>query len=383
MQPQELVTIEEVTGAQDTKFWSSWNAFVRRFGTNPLYLGGYVEFSMRYPARGWTPTLVVMKAGEKIVGAVGLKTSGVFGARVATNLYPVVHGTDFVVDPEYEKHFVRRVLGFLLDDLRCQFLDLTLPSESLILPLLKETCLSMRLKMVSAPLKDYQVEHTVLQVEGTWDEFERMRGGNFIRHFRKIEHKLGNAGKWRVERLYLDGPNSVSRVAEVEKNSWKEQSRKERGNTKGDPNLPQLFGYWESKAQDGDMPRLWLLVLNDMPIAYAIGAQLNGVAFLCKTSYDHRYANFYPGDYVQNAAIRDQFDSKVISTVDFLTPLSYHRRWTDHRQLRERVVISRTIPVLTDIVNSLSASAKVRQVYRTVVGRTHSTPIRKEVASTP
>lgn len=381
MHLQELLRIEGVTGAQNAEFWSAWNAFVRRFGTSPMHLGGFVEFNMTHPASGWTPRLVVMRTGRRIVGAKLLKTKGVFGARVATDLYPVVYGTEFIVDPEYRRAFVQGTLRFLLGDLRCQFLDLTLPGESPNLPVLKEASLSMRLRMVSAPLKDFQVEHSVLQIASTWDEFEKRRGGNFARHFRKIEHKLDAAGDWRIERLRLDGPGPVSGVVEVEKNSWKEGWRRERGIVGGDPTLPQFFGYRDSTAQDGDIPRLWLLVLNDVPIAYAIGAQLNGVAYLCKTSYDLRFANLYPGDLIQNAAIRDLFESKAVSSIDLLTPLSYHLRWTGYRPRRERMMISRTFPVLTSLVTTLSGSTQVRRVYKRIARPAQPAP--REGASTP
>ena len=65
--------------------------------------------------------------------------------------------------------------------------------------------------------------------------------------------------------------------------------REERG-IPNDFDLGALLEFWESKNPDrADLPRLWLLELDDKPIAYVISLLLNHVAILCKTSYDERY----------------------------------------------------------------------------------------------
>jgi hypothetical protein len=358
--------LEATTTVKDPEdFWTRWNDFVRGFDSNAFHLGGPVEYYMGVSrSEGWTPQLITMTVDGRLVGIAAMKTKGILGARIATFLK--AFGSDFVVDPRYREAFVSNTLRFLLKGLRCQFLDLTFPSESPNLDLLKKICMSLRLRLDASPLDEYYREHSVLQVVGTWDEFRNMRGGNFVRHYGKIERKLTNAGKWRIERLAIDGPDPVDRINAVERNSWKNAWRRERGE-EADSGLESFFGYWKSKSSDRwSLPRLWLLYLNDEPISFVIALQLNGVALLCKTSYDDRYMELYPGDYIQNAVIRDLFNSREVSKIDFLTALAYHRRWTSLRLTRERVTISQSVPLLSPLITTVGRNRYIRTAYHAV-----------------
>lgn len=305
-----------------------------------------------------------MTADGRLVGIAAVKMRGILGARIARFL--TVFGSDFVADPRYRGAFVSNTVRFLMKDVRCQILDLTFPSESPNLDLLKKSCVSLRLELQNSPLGKFYREHTVLQVVGTWDEFRKARGSNFVRHYGKIERKLASAGKWRIERLIIDGPDSVDKINTVERNSWKNAWRKERGIDR-DSGLEPYLSFWKSKSSDRmSLPKLWLLFLDNEPIAYAIVLQLNGIALLCKTSYDDRYGELYPGDYVQNAVIQDLFNSGEVSKIDFLTALDYHRRWTPFRLTRERVTISHGVPLLSPLLMTAGRNRNIRTVYQSL-----------------
>jgi len=363
------LSVEVVTKPDSPEFWSGWNNLVRKYGSNPFLLQGFVEYYSRASSLGrWTPQLILLKAKGDLLGAVALKTRGHFGVRTSTQLLPGVYGTDFVSNPDYLEELVLGTLKLVFGKLRCQFLDLTLPTESRSLTLLTKTCDGLGLKLEASPLKWHHREHSVLRVEGTWDEYRKGRGGNFVRHFRKIEGKLTISGEWQIERLVADGPEAAAKVSVVENNSWKVDWRNAR-RIKEDPDLKAFLEFWRfNPHEETDCPRVWLLELNGEPIAYTISLQLNGIAMLCKTSYDARYAKLYPGEYVQNAAIRDLFRPHEVSSIDFLTPLPYHRRWTTERLTRERVGVSRTVPILTDLATALERNRLFMSTYKSLRG---------------
>jgi len=359
-----MESFQAIDADESREFWGSVNSFVRRFGTTPFYFGGFAESYMDASRHvGWTPQLIVGKVDGRLAGVAALQTRGLFGGRTASSIFPRNYGTDFVVDPEYRELFIHNALRFLFEKLRCQYLDLIMPSESPNLELLRQTSGSLGLHFMKAPLGREFREHSVIEVTGSWDEFKSARGRKFVQRYREIERLLSKAGNWSTERMLLDGPEAVQMIETIEGNSWKDAWRKERGLT-SDPNLPAFFAYWQLRSSVGGyLPELYLLKLNGQPIAYNIVMKLNGVAVLCKTSFDRRYAKASPGEYVQNAAIKDLFESGKIFKIDFLTALEYLHRWTSLHYTRERAIVSRTVPLLSVMVKILKKSKFVRNAY--------------------
>ena len=371
MGPPRLECFSSIPADREYQFWRRWNEFVQSFGTNAFYLGGFIDHYMKAYLKdsrrsGWTPKLFVMGVEGMLVGGAALNVRGVYGERTATLLLPKAYGADFVVDPEYREVFVSSVLEFLFKKAKCQFLDLTLPCESPNVGIIQERCRALGYEVNNAPLREDLREHSVIEVNGTWEDFKSSRGSGFVRRYKEIEQLLSKAGNWRTRQVPLDGPGPVEIIDTIERNSWKDGWRRERG-IASDPNLPAFFAYWKLKSSlPGYYPSLYLLELNGEPIAHTIMMKLNGVALLRKTSFDQRYAKLSPGEYVQNAAIQDAFNSGEVSMIDFLTALPYLRRWTAKRLPRERVTASRSVPVLTSAVKTLEKSSLLRSTYKTL-----------------
>jgi len=360
----EIKSFQTIEAGESQEFWDTWNGFVRRFGTTPFYFGGFVETYMDASRRlGWTPQIIVVKTQGKLAGVAALQTRGVLGNRTAASIFPRNYGTDFAIDPRERELFIRSTLRFLFEKLRCQYLDLIMPTESPNLELMRQFSSCMGLEFTIAPLGKEYAEHSVIEVTGTWDEFKSSRGRKFVQRYREIERLLSRSGSWATERTLLDRPEAVRMVETIEGNSWKDAWRRERG-IESDPNLPAFFAYWKLKSTVGGyLPELYILKLSGQPIAYTIVMKLNGVAFLCKTSFDRRYGRASPGEYIQNVAVQDLFESQEVVRIDFLTALDYLNRWTALHYIRERTMISRTVPLLSGVVKTLKKSSLVRNAY--------------------
>ena len=365
--PLKMDSFQAVGSSESSAFWADWNSLVRQHGTNGFYFGGFVECYMSAARRvGWTPQLIVGRSDGRLVGVAALQTRGIYGARTATSAFPRNYSTDFVVDPRHREDFIRGALKFVFEKLKCQHIDLIVPGESPNLGLLRQSSGALGLRFGVAPLRKEFTEHSVIEVSGTWDEFKSAKGKKFFSRYREIERLLNKSGDWTTARIPLDGPGPVEMVETVERNSWKDAWRKERG-VLHDANLPAIFAYWRLKSSAGGyLPDLYLLKLNGEPIAYTIVLQLNGVALVCKTSFDNRYAKASPGEYVQNVALQDLFESGRVVRIDFLTALAYLSRWTSLRYRRERVTVTRTVPLLSAVVDTLGRSSIVRGGYNAV-----------------
>ena len=334
------MSLKVITDANEfDKIQPSWDEFVVKTGTNWHFLGEVVRAQMaRCRSQGGIPLVVLGLTEGHVVGVCAFEMRHRLGLRYSNFLLPTVLSPDFLVEPEYHQSLVEESLDFLLRRMRCRVVTLDFPTGSPQEAASKAYFAENGLRSTSKKLG----KHSVLLVDGIWKDFERRRGSNFRNHFKKIESKLTERGPWRIVQAKANSAECITKIATVESHSWKHEGTGERslGLADLDPTLLDYTSYHGSQLTDQLCPRVWFLELQDTPIAFAIAAEINGVACLAKTSYDSRYRNLYPGEYVQNAVIRSLLDSKLVFRIDFMTFLPYHRRWTSSWEDRETLRIS-------------------------------------------
>jgi hypothetical protein len=315
---------------------SSWDELAKT-GTNWHMLGDFVRNMMLYSeSRGQIPIVVLEMINGHAVGICAFVAQRRYGFRVARFLLPAEYSPDFIVAPGHREAFVADSLEVLFERMKCQIAFLSLPGGSPQGVAVNRYCRRKGLKLA----REVSSRHSVIMVDQGWKEFEMQQGGEFRRHFRKIEGKLTRSGAWTTVQAKANGAESVKKIEAVETYSWKHQDRR-----KKKPILAGLRGYItypNSRSLDHLTPDVFFLELNGAPIAYAIVCKIDGVAYIAKTSYDNRYLHFYPGQYVQHTAIRSLFDAKRVSRIDFMTDLPYHRKWTSLREPREIFRISQS-----------------------------------------
>jgi hypothetical protein len=329
----DLNELHEIEGA--------WNVSISKCSRNPFLLSGFVkQFMESNRSRGWTPLLLVISTDNKIIGISPLKTKKKFGVRFAKFLPKSSFSPDFIGDDQYKEIYIAHTLDFLFKTLHCQFVDLTLPAESPNLRTIKQKCQANRTHFFTTS----GIGHRILPIECTWAEFEKFRGGNFRRKFKKIEQHLDSIGLWRITCIEKENEEMdiTKKVLDVERMSWKEGRRTQRG-IKIDPDLMMVWAgsQYMAKTEPDFKWSVWLLELNDQTLAYLLACQYKEVAYFTKTSYDGRYKRFTPGIYICNAAIRELFNKHRIRKVDFLTDLPFMETWTSLCSPRVRIVMSR------------------------------------------
>jgi hypothetical protein len=211
--------------------------------------------------------------------------------------------------------------------------------------------------------------HRVIHIRSTWQDFEKNKGGNFRRKFRKIEHNLDKIGAWKIICANRNeiGAEILTKILEVEKESWKETHRAKKGAKVDDV----LMAIWEGLINSAQVqPNLdwnvWFLELAGHPIAYTLVIFYAGVAYITKTSYNARYRRFYPGIYINQAAIRQLWDTKNIRLIDFLTDLQFMETWTDDVEGCTKVVISKN-PLLPLLLGSFLLNENAKKTFGPVI----------------
>lgn len=135
----------------------------------------------------------------------------------------------------------------------------------------------------------------VVDILHDWDRYQQSWSGNHRSAVRRSYKKLCQAGEVRTERFSsIDDPleELLLTAFEIEDRSWKGEAGTSVLQT------PGMFEYIVAEAQQ--MARaghldLWLLYLDDQPLAFEYCHTAKGVCFSHKIGYDAEYARFGPG----------------------------------------------------------------------------------------
>lgn len=322
------------------KVEGNWNILIKKCGKNPLCLSGFIKQFMQFNrSRGWTPLILVISTGDTIMGISPLTTKKILGVRFVKFLSGFRVSSSFIVDNQYQEICMAYTLYFLFRILRCQFVELTLPAESPILPILKQNCKTESIYFSAKPTKG----HCVIPIRFTWDEFIKLKNHSFRSDLKRMQSNLDRAGSWKITCIRNGDKESdaLEKICKVEKTSWKEAWRTQMG-TKMDEDLLMIWNgaQYMATVEPNFEWRVWFLELNGQTLAYSLVLQYKDTAFIIKTSYNVQYKRFYPGIYVNNATIRELFNEGHVGNIDFLTDLSFMRTWTSACLPRVRVMMS-------------------------------------------
>jgi hypothetical protein len=325
----------------------AWNELVGQSCENPFMLSSFVlQIIKSSCSENNSPLIPVFLCKNRIIGIAPFMSKKTLGVRSVKFVNKSDVTPDLIVDNQYREILIAQMLDFLFTNLKCKFVELSLPVESPNLQIIREQC---KVKGINFRLSP-EMGHRILPVTCSWGEFESARGKNFRQQFRKIERKLDQAGKWQV--LCVDGDEgtvAVEKILDVEKRSWKQTWRMQKGEDADE----DLVAFIEASKRAAAIEpafkwKVWFLEFNSQTVAYLLVLQYRGVAYLTKTSYDQQYKGFYPGQYLRKIAICKLFNERQVKTIDFLTDLPHHLTWTPVCKRRVRITMAKgVIPILT------------------------------------
>jgi hypothetical protein len=231
---------------------------------------------------------------------------------------------------------------YIFQNLSCKFAILEISAESENQNLLDQVCESNNLSIHQ--IKGAHLNHRVIEVDRTWDEFQKSRGKDFRVEFRSLERKLSAASNFRTL-MFENTENeddSLKNIMQVEDGSWKQNWRRSH-NSSFDVGLLNL---WEGSSlvirTNLDFRRkVWFLELNGQVIAYSLVIEYGETGYVAKTSFNNSCRNLNPGIYIFNEAVRGLFNSPTIKKIDFMTNLSFMKKWSSIELERTKFVISK------------------------------------------
>jgi hypothetical protein len=352
-----------------------WDSLVDECNMNPFLLSYFLKsFIPLNKANGWNMWAVTVSENMRLLGIIPLMIKKTYGFRVASFILRPDFSPDFIIRNEKASSYVHFGIDYIINHISCHLLILDFSIRSRHLENLKQECDKAGIHYSVVP----EMGHRILPVRLTWRDFEKSKGGNFRRKFRKIEHNLDKIGLWKiVSNSKKDASTQVlSKMLKVEKESWKEAWREKKGSIKDDV----LLAIWdglnsENKVQSDVDWNVWFLEIDGHPIAYTLVVVYSGIAYITKTSYNARYRRFYPGIYVNHVAIRQLWDTKNIKLIDFLTDLQFMETWTDSVEERSKLFISKHLLLPLLLGSFLRARARMSKDLKPIIeniGRIYS-----------
>ena len=353
-------TIEVITDSKEfLKIEHLWNLLVDESFASPFLLSGFVKQSMDSSnPNDWSPLLLMFSVNGHVVGFAPLAIKTKFGIRSVKFLFDFTYHPDFIVPDQHRELFIEHILDFLFKNLNCKFLDFSLHANSPNLPILKRYCRHQKINFSIAR----EMGNNVIQINGDWTQYESLRGRNFKKQFRRLKNCFDHAGSWKIVCTQGNNPVEViQRILDVERLSWKEKCRALRSETL-DPSL--MFDLEAAQHTARIEPsftwKVYFLNLNERILAYVLVFQYKETAFLVKTSYDERYKKLSPGSFLQYFVVREFFGTMAVKSIDFVTDLEYHRRWTSTCLPRIRIMIANgTLPTIWKRMSEYSHLSKI------------------------
>lgn len=329
-----------------------WNDLVGNSCKNPFLLSRFVsEFIESYP-KNWAPLILVISLNQTIIGIAPFMIRQKFGVRSVKASNPL-WCSGFIINSQFRRICITSILDFLFKTLKCKYIEFTLPCDSLNFRSLLHQCTVHKIHVKTFP----KMGRTVIPIRYTWSEFLAGRGTKYRAKMRRIERNLTKLGSWKT--VYADGnkqPEAIKKIFEIEKNSWKDEWRTQTGQSNDESLMTLLSASQHLSKEPKFKLNISYLELDGKAIAYCTAIEYCDVAFIVKTSYDKQYKKFYPGIFIQNALIRELFNSGKIKQIDFLSDLSYLRTWSNECILRNGIILANGI-----------LPATMQFIYKTVI----------------
>ena len=182
-----------------------------------------------------------------------------------------------------------------------------------------------------------------IPLQGGFDTYLKERSGNTRSSIKRLGKKLYASGDVKIVRYHdnYDPKITFQTIRLIEDRSWKHKN----GTGITSTETQRVF-YQELCRQEfaeGRL-RLWVLHLNERPIAYELGIVSEGRYYDVHGSYDHEFKNEGPGTILFALVIRELMEEGMHELDFFGEPFEAQRRWTQVARCHRALLIYNRTP---------------------------------------
>ena len=176
-------------------------------------------------------------------------------------------------------------------------------------------------------------------IDSDWEDFCRHKGKKFIKTRRNISNRISRAGMYRIEKVsdYAGARAVIEDIVVISGRSWKRRSRRDFIHRHKDI---VFFRHLCREFGRSGMLRIWILRLDNIPIAYEFHLARENNIYGLKADFDERFSRVSPGTYLDTEVTKRYFNDRIdIYDLGGHDDEVYKNRWTPHRRLHTHCVI--------------------------------------------
>lgn len=286
--------------------------------------------------------LVVFRDGKEILGIVPMVINQIkkYGVSLS-KLFPIsdyynnLH-SDLLfknVTEELIKTLITSLfsLGYKWDIFRISRFVETNPILDYIERFLKESSIRYEIKREEPSF--------FLNLDSTYNDYLKKRADKFRNYLRRMEKKIKNKGYY-VEFIKFQDRNNFSdaynQVLYIEKESWKHKHGTAITSTEKSTNFFRILC---ESASEREWLHLFILKLNNEPIAYDMGFVKSKKYFYLKTSFNEKFREVSPSS-ILRAKLIEELIQEDVKEFDFVgEPYEWERQWTEELRWHKSLLI--------------------------------------------
>jgi len=314
-----------------------WNKLVRSEPSEEMVFLAHEWFDCWWKSFSKDTRLhtIVVKDNNKIVGIAPLMMKKTLIRGLPVKLLSFIDNgnsghNNFIVDTTRRSEILEKIIECLVDKMPVwDLLELKrIPPKSLNFQILREVLHSKRILFA-------EKEGTYapyLRIGSDWDSFFKSKSRKTRKTIRNIQNRLDKRGSYFVQKITdFEGYKEVkSKLYEISANSWAE----EKGNSLNNPENRLFFDKVSYFAALRGWLLIWILHLNEEPIAFEYHLKYKGKVHGLRSYYKQSYSDVSPGAFLNYYIIQHLFEDSTIYEYDMGGGADFYKlRWTkDYRR---------------------------------------------------
>jgi CelD/BcsL family acetyltransferase involved in cellulose biosynthesis len=233
--------------------------------------------------------------------------------------------SDIIALQEKESEVLNAVIRYLKTQQTWDIIRLrNLSHASLSYPLLQQA-----LKESQLPFGVQQgFRSPFIEIRSDWKEYYDSKSHKFRKVMRNKVNRIQRLGSFTVQKIE-DGDHALAlmpAICDISRKSWK-------GNCHGDiarsDDNRLFFEHISRAAGVKGWLNLWLLSIDQRPVAYEYHLKYNNRLFAMRSDFDEEFRDYSPGSFLEAQVIRKAFEDRIAELDLCGNDYPYKLRWTE------------------------------------------------------
>lgn len=332
-----MINIEVITDFTDfKKMKSPWNELEESSKSEDMVFLTHAWFDCWWQSysKNCNLFIIVAKDANKIVGIAPLMIRKILFRGIPVRLLSFIDNgnsahNNFIIDSSNRYEILETIINYLMrKKYKWDILELKrIPPES-------ENFQMLRKALSSNYILWAEKEGTkapYLKINSSWQCFSDNLSRKTKKTLRNVQNRLERQGDYYIHLItdFKEYERKKLHLYDIANNSWAQDIR----NSLSSPKNRLFFEKLSEVAGRNKWLQVWMLYLNEDPIAFEYHLIYKGRLHGLRSSFKRSYSNLSPGAFLDYQIVKNIFSDEKISEYDMGGNLDfYKKRWTkDYR----------------------------------------------------